>query len=131
VKKCTRAVDFPEPVLKIPPHGPNYPPFQAWIDEFPDANMPTGNRPDPSEMGRYLALGQAGMEMVVPIAIGVAIDYYLNCSPWGAVIGTLAGFFGGLAHLLIMLKRLNEKPREPSEREQKERDEKRPDSGAE
>ncbi len=70
--------------------------------------MPPG-RPDPSEMGRYLALGQAGMEMVVPIALGVAVDYYLNCSPWGAVIGTLTGFVGGLTHLLVMLKQLEEK----------------------
>jgi ATP synthase protein I len=69
----------------------------------------SSGRPDPSDMGRYLVLAQAGMEMVAPIAIGVAVDYYFNCSPWGAVLGTLLGFAGGLTHLLMMLKRLEEK----------------------
>lgn len=70
--------------------------------------MPTG-RPDPSEMGRYLVLGQAGIEMVVPIVIGVVVEYYFHCTPWGVVIGTVVGFAGGLTHLLVMLKKMDEK----------------------
>jgi F0F1-type ATP synthase assembly protein I len=59
--------------------------------------------PDPKEMGRWMALSQIGMEMVAPIVLGAVIDYYLNCSPWGAAIGVIVGFFGGIAHLLMMV----------------------------
>ena len=69
--------------------------------------MPPG-KPDPSEMGRYFALAQVGVEMVVPIVIGVGLDSYLGTSPWGVVIGTVLGFSGGLIHLLAMLKRFDD-----------------------
>lgn len=69
--------------------------------------MPEG-RPDPREMGRYLAIAQVGLEMVAPIALGLVLDHYLGWTPWGIVGGTILGFFGGLAHLLAILKRFED-----------------------
>ena len=62
-----------------------------------------GGPSDSKEMGFYIALGQVGMEMVVPIVVGLVLDYYLNWSPWGVIVGAVLGFFGGLAHLIHLL----------------------------
>lgn len=68
--------------------------------------MPENGRdPGLKKMGKHLALAQVGLEMVVPVAVGLVVDRYLSCSPWGITIGTLLGFFGGLAHLIALLKR--------------------------
>jgi F0F1-type ATP synthase assembly protein I len=66
--------------------------------------MPKG-LPDPKELGRYYALSQIGLEMVAPIGLGLVLDYYLNWSPWGAVVGAVVGFAGGLAHLVVLMGR--------------------------
>jgi F0F1-type ATP synthase assembly protein I len=65
---------------------------------------------DPKELGRYLALANVGMEMVVPIGIGVALDYYLDWSPWGAAGGAVFGLALGLTHVIVMSR--NEEARE-------------------
>jgi F0F1-type ATP synthase assembly protein I len=64
-------------------------------------------------MGRYFALAQVGMEMVVPIVAGVLVDSYLGWTPWGVVVGTVVGFAGGLTHLLVMLKKFDERQGNP------------------
>ncbi len=66
--------------------------------------MPKG-LPDPKELGRYYALSQIGLEMVAPIGLGLILDYYLNWSPWGAVVGAVVGFVGGMAHLVVLMGR--------------------------
>ena len=57
---------------------------------------------DQKELGRYLAIGQVGLEMAAPVALGVLIDSYFRCSPWAAVVGAVIGLVGGLAHLVHM-----------------------------
>jgi F0F1-type ATP synthase assembly protein I len=66
--------------------------------------MPLGS-PDFKHFGYYIALAQVGMEMVIPIGIGVALDYYLKWSPWGVVGGAVFGLVGGLAHLVALVNR--------------------------
>jgi F0F1-type ATP synthase assembly protein I len=52
--------------------------------------------------------------MVVPVAIGVFLDGRFGWSPWGVAVGAVVGFVGGLAHMLILLKRGEERrPPEP------------------
>lgn len=75
--------------------------------------------PDPKELGRYFALSQVGMEMVAPIALGLALDYWLGWSPWGAVVGAVLGFVGGLTHLIILANR--PKGKEVSDGKRKEK----------
>lgn len=65
--------------------------------------MPRG-LPDPKELGRYYSLAQVGLEMVVPIGVGLALDHYLGWTPWATVCGAVLGFSGGLLHLVAMLK---------------------------
>ena len=61
---------------------------------------PPANR----ELGFYLALSQVGFEMVAPMGLGIALDWYFGWSPWALVIGFVLGFVGGFIHLLTMLK---------------------------
>jgi len=60
---------------------------------------------DPKEFGYYVALGQVGVEMVVPIGLGVLLDRYLGWEPWATVVGAVIGLVGGFAHLMLVLKR--------------------------
>ena len=55
---------------------------------------------DPRDMRRYMTLSQVGLEMVVPIVAGLAVDYYLHWLPWGTVVGAMLGFTVGLLHLI-------------------------------
>jgi F0F1-type ATP synthase assembly protein I len=66
-------------------------------------------RPDPRELGRYLALGQIGLEMVAPILVGLAVDHYLGSRPWGVVVGAVLGLGGGLIHLVHQLNKMDAK----------------------
>jgi F0F1-type ATP synthase assembly protein I len=59
------------------------------------------------DLGRYLALGQVGIEMVVPICIGAALDYFFGWGPWGVIVGTVLGFSGGMLHLIQMVQQLD------------------------
>jgi F0F1-type ATP synthase assembly protein I len=63
----------------------------------------------PREVGRYAALAQVGMEMVAPMVIGVLLDSYFGWTPWATVTGFVIGFVGGFIHLLVMLKRFENK----------------------
>lgn len=60
---------------------------------------------DPKELGYYFALAQVGLEMVLPIGIGLALDHYLNWSPWGVVGGAIFGLVAGIAHLIAIVNR--------------------------
>jgi hypothetical protein len=76
--------------------------------------------PDPGpgsrDWSRYFALGQVGTEMVVPIVVGLLLDYKLGWAPVLTIIGAVAGFVGGLAHLLVMLNRKDDRPSERESR---------------
>ena len=64
--------------------------------------MPDQRPPDMREMGIYLALAQVGVEMVVPLIVGLIIDNYAGTAPWLTVIGVILGFVGGVAHLVVL-----------------------------
>jgi F0F1-type ATP synthase assembly protein I len=63
--------------------------------------------PDPKDVGRAYAMAQVGFEMVAPIGLGVALDYWLGWTPWATVAGAVLGFVGGLIHLVSMLNKDN------------------------
>jgi F0F1-type ATP synthase assembly protein I len=54
-------------------------------------------------MGRLFAIGQVGMEMVVPIGLGVALDFWWGSLPWLTVSGAVFGFTVGLVHLVRLM----------------------------
>ncbi|MFN4259800.1 MAG: hypothetical protein ACK4RK_10915 [Gemmataceae bacterium] len=61
----------------------------------------------PREMGLYMSLAQVGLEMVVPVGIGIALDYYLSWTPWGVVVGAVLGLVVGIVHLIAITNRYN------------------------
>jgi len=63
--------------------------------------------PSLREMGILLALGQVGMEMVVPIGVGYLADRALGTLPWLAVVGAVLGFVIGIVHLLVLVNKLD------------------------
>lgn len=65
---------------------------------------------DPKEMGRYFAIAQVGLEMVVPVGIGLALDYYLAWMPWGTIVGAVLGLACGLIHLIALTNKDNPAP---------------------
>jgi F0F1-type ATP synthase assembly protein I len=66
--------------------------------------MPT-DLPDSKELGHYYALGQVGLEMVVPVVIGLLLEGYFDWRPWGVVVGAVLGLTTGLAHLVAISNR--------------------------
>jgi F0F1-type ATP synthase assembly protein I len=65
--------------------------------------------PNPKEMGRYLAIGQIGLEMVAPIILGLLLDYQLGWMPWATVVGAILGLAGGISHLVVISNRSENK----------------------
>jgi F0F1-type ATP synthase assembly protein I len=73
-------------------------------------------RLDPSsqkDFGRYVAMSQIGLEMVAPIGLGAAADYYWHIGPWGVIVGVVIGFGGGLTHLIYMSQKSDDEPPKP------------------
>jgi F0F1-type ATP synthase assembly protein I len=76
------------------------------------------NRPIPKGWAQYAALSQVGLEMVAPIGMGAALDYYLEwTAPWTTVIGAVVGLVGGMAHLVAILNRRESVNSEEQQRE--------------
>ncbi len=73
--------------------------------------------PDRKEMARYVTLGQIGLEMVVPIVVGLLLDRYFGWTPWGVVVGAVLGLCGGFVHLVHLLNKMDSKDSSQSDRE--------------
>ena len=61
---------------------------------------------DPKQLARLLAVSQVGFEMVAPIVLGLAADYYFGLSPWCLIVGLFVGLVGGVAHLVVISQQL-------------------------
>ncbi len=73
--------------------------------------------PESRKLGLALMLGQTGIEMVAPIALGVLLDRWLGILPWLTVTGAVVGFVGGLGHMVFLANRLNkDNDKPPTER---------------
>lgn len=92
VKKGTMFLDSRSPVQTI-----------AGSSDFM-AELPEKRR----EWSLYLALGQVGLEMVVPIGLGFVLDRWLRTFPGFTAGGVVLGFIVGIVHLLHLLRRLDQ-----------------------
>jgi F0F1-type ATP synthase assembly protein I len=61
------------------------------------------------DIGQYLPLAAIGLEMVVPIVVGVYADRTFGWSPWGALTGVICGFVVGIAHAISIMKKYGER----------------------
>lgn len=71
--------------------------------------------PNPKELGYYFALGAVGLEMVTPIGLGLALDFYFGWLPWATAVCAVLGFVGGMTHLILMVSQhdAEERPKPP------------------
>ena len=69
--------------------------------------------PDSRQLGKFMALGQVGIEMVAPIVLGLVLDHAFGWLPWATVIGAVLGLVGGIAHLFALAKGSNGQDQEP------------------
>jgi F0F1-type ATP synthase assembly protein I len=69
--------------------------------------MPEDRQAERRRLGQYLALAQAGTEMVMPFVVGLIADHYLGTLPWLTLTGIVVGFVGGLVHMILIANRLN------------------------
>jgi F0F1-type ATP synthase assembly protein I len=69
---------------------------------------------DSRELGHYFTLAQVGLEMVVPIVVGVWLDGHFGWSPWGVVVGAVLGLATGLIHLVALANRRERQQRDSS-----------------
>jgi F0F1-type ATP synthase assembly protein I len=70
---------------------------------------------DAKQMGRYFALAQVGMEMVMPVVAGGLVDYYMQWGPWGMIAGAVFGFLAGIIHLVMLSSRNGDADNKPPE----------------
>ena len=70
--------------------------------------------------GRYYALAQCGMEMVIPTIAGIFVDKWLGTTPVFIAIFTVLGFVGGITHIIVLSKQIEKA--EKAEKEQKKRE---------
>jgi F0F1-type ATP synthase assembly protein I len=67
--------------------------------------MPKG-QPDSRELGLYFTIAQVGLEMVVPVVVGVLLENsFEHWRPWGVVVGAVLGLTTGIMHLVILSNR--------------------------
>jgi F0F1-type ATP synthase assembly protein I len=94
--------------------------FVARVGKYPrTGEIDVLNDPsNPKTFSRYMAMSQAGLEMVVPIGVGIVVDHFANTRPWGAVVGAVLGFGIGLTHLIYLSQQRDDdkpsKPRRPT-----------------
>jgi hypothetical protein len=58
---------------------------------------------------RIAQIGQIGMEMSVPVALGLALDYWLGTLPWLTVSGAVLGPVMAFLHLQAILRTSDDK----------------------
>jgi F0F1-type ATP synthase assembly protein I len=69
----------------------------------------TQNPQDSRRLGLYMALAQVGTEMVVPAVLGLILDFNLDWTPWGLLVGVVLGLVGGFYHMIAILKQLKQR----------------------
>jgi F0F1-type ATP synthase assembly protein I len=63
-------------------------------------------------LGIYFAIAQVGLEMAVPVGVGLFLDNSLDWRPWGVIVGAVLGLAIGLTHLAVLSQR-SDKTDEP------------------
>lgn len=70
-------------------------------DQHPDEKA----RATRDTMAMYATVTQVGFEMVGPMVLGIALDYWLRTLPWLTLGGVFLGFAGAMTHLVLIANR--------------------------
>ena len=64
----------------------------------------------PSEVAEtarsYSQIYQLVSEFVIPIGLGIAVDWQFGTMPWGTILGTVSGVLLGSLRIRLILKKL-------------------------
>lgn len=65
--------------------------------------------PGPSEkdfrlMAKVAQISQIGIEMAVPVGLGVGADFWLGTLPWFTIVGAILGPVLGFVHLMSLIR---------------------------
>lgn len=85
-------------------------------DNAPEMDAVPDDAPKVRTSAYVLALSQVGIEMVVPIALGVGLDVWLGTVPFLMISGVILGLVGGLVHLMAILKRMDRRESPPAQK---------------
>ena len=55
-------------------------------------------------MAKVAQISQIGMEMAVPVGLGIGVDYWLKTLPWFTIVGAILGPIVGFVHLLSIIR---------------------------
>jgi hypothetical protein len=69
--------------------------------------MLPGSSSDREDLNRLLRFSQVGLEMVAPIGVGLALDFWLGWLPWATLAGAVLGLTFGLYHMVRLMNREN------------------------
>jgi F0F1-type ATP synthase assembly protein I len=58
-------------------------------------------------MAKVAQISQIGIEMAVPVGIGIGVDFWLNSMPWFTIVGAILGPTLGFIHLLSLINPKN------------------------
>ena len=74
--------------------------------------MPAPTDKDFRLMAKVAQISQIGMEMAVPVGIGIGLDFWLKTMPWFTIIGAILGPTLGFIHLLALIRPSSDKKSE-------------------
>ena len=67
---------------------------------------------DVAEAARsYSQIYQLVSEFVIPIGLGIAVDWQFGTKPWGTIVGTVCGVLLGSLRIRLILKKLEQQDR--------------------
>ena len=75
--------------------------------------MPRPDDKDYRLMAKVAQISQIGLEMAVPVGVGIGVDFWLNTLPWFTIIGAILGPTLGFIHLLAVIRPSSDKKSEP------------------
>jgi len=55
-------------------------------------------------MAKVAQISQIGMEMAVPVGLGIGVDFWLKTLPWFTIVGAILGPTLGFIHLLSIIR---------------------------
>jgi F0F1-type ATP synthase assembly protein I len=58
-------------------------------------------------VGQAMLLAQVPLEMMSLLVLGLLGDHFLGTTPWLSVSGAVLSFVGGMAHLVLIINRMN------------------------
>jgi len=74
--------------------------------------MPPTTDKDYRLMAKVAQISQIGLEMAVPVGVGIGVDFWLNTLPWFTIVGAILGPTLGFIHLLTLIRPSTDKKSE-------------------